>query len=91
MCMRDAADGRESAIERGVRRKIGRRTQVAFDNFAVKIGDDHVLRLHAVIRNAAGLDDDQTFRARNAAGIAESGEHEVATDQVQIGFEHFGS
>ena len=43
---------------------------LAFDDIAVQINDDHILRRHAVIRHTGGLDDDQAALAVDAGDIA---------------------
>src|ERR1039457_2962669 len=86
MCVRDAPDLREGAIKRGMRREIGRRPQIAFDHLTLEIRDYHVGRGHLLIRNAAGLDHDETFLARDAARVPEGVDHQSAANQLEVRF-----
>ena len=55
----DRADGGELAVEQGVGVEVGGGLEVAFDDLAVEVGDDHVLGAEVVVVDAGGLDDDE--------------------------------
>src|ERR1700722_17055793 len=82
-----AADAAEGFVQLEVRLQIARRPEQAFDDVALKIGDDHVLRLHNVVVHAARLDDHETFLAVDAAGIAKGVEHQTAAHKFKICFQ----
>ncbi len=83
----DGADGREFAVEQGVGVEIGGGAEVAFDDPAVEVGDDHVLGAEVVVVDAGGLDDDEALFAIDAGGVAEGVEDEAALDELEVGFE----
>ena len=87
----DGADGRELAIEEGVGVEVGGGLEVAFDDGAVEVGDDHVLGAEVVVVDAGGLDDDEALGAVDAGGVAEGVEDEAFADQFEVGFEDFGA
>ena len=60
---------------------------MALDYVAKQIGDDEMLWPHVLIRDAAWLDDDQSFGTRNAAGIAECIEDQPLAHEFEVGFE----
>ena len=68
----DAAQLRKFTIEQCVCVQIAGRAQRAFDDFSVQISNDHVGSSHALIADAAGLDDDQGLCAGavDAADVA---------------------
>jgi hypothetical protein len=70
-----------------VRVEIGGGLEVAFDDLAVEVGDDHVAGAEVVVIDAGGLDDDEALLAVDAGGVAEGVEHEAAADELEIGFE----
>lgn len=88
MGMCDAADAGKGFIKDQVSGYVGRRAEVAFDRLAVEINDDKIFRLHRVVVDAAGLDDHEAVRARNAAGIAEGEKNKTATDEFEIGIQN---
>jgi len=63
-------------------------TQLAPDDLAVEIGDHEVVGLHALVGDAARLDDDEVVLAADAADIAEGVKHEPAAHHFQIGFQN---
>ena len=63
----DGADGGELAIEQRVGVEVGGGTEVAFDDLAVEVGDDHLAGLELVVVDAGGLDDDEALFAVDAA------------------------
>ena len=71
--------------------EIARRAQGAFDDFAVKIGDDEVCGGELGVFNAAGLDHDQGFGAGavDSAGVAEGVGSEAAAGDLLVGIEDF--
>ena len=83
----DGADGGELAVEQRVGVEVGGGTEVAFDDLAVEVGDDHVAGLELVVVDAGGLDDDEALLAVDAGGVAEGVEHEAAADELEVGFE----
>jgi len=89
MSVADTADFVEGFVENEVSRKVGRRAQIAFDDFSVEIGDDQIFRLHFLVGDAAGLDDDEGVFAGDAASVAEGVENQSAANQFEIGFENF--
>src|ERR1035438_1280107 len=62
--------------------------QIVISDLTGKIGDHNLLRREFVIGNTAGLDGNQSLTAVDAAGIAEGVEHEAATNQFQVRFQH---
>ena len=82
--MHDAADSRELAVEQDVRRRVGRRLQLAFDDVAVQIDEHHVRRLELRVGNAARLDRDDAALPVDAARVAERQAHEATLDQLLI-------
>lgn len=91
MRVHDRADSRELAVEEQMRGEVRRRAEIAFDDFAVEIGDDHVLGLHGLVREAAGLDGDEASLAVDAADVAESVKNEAAADQFEVGLKDLGA
>ena len=47
---------REVPVEFDVRRRIARRSELPFDDLAVEVDDNHVIRRHSVVVDAARLD-----------------------------------
>ena len=87
--MGNAAHVRERLIKFDVRRRIARRAELAFHHFAFKVNDDHIVRRHIVIRNAAGFDDDQSAFAVDLADVAPSEEHEFIFNEVEVCLQNF--
>src|ERR1035438_3088708 len=87
MCVDHAADLRKLAIEQSVRIQVARRTQPAFDDLAVKIGNDQVGGCHRGVIDAAGLDHHQWFEAGaiNAADVAEGVRSQAAASDFAVG------
>ena len=84
--MHDAAAFGEGAVQFQVRRHIAGGTQIAFNNMAVKIDDDHIFGFHGIVRNAGRFDDEQTFLTVDSAHIAPGECDQVIFGQQQIGF-----
>ena len=57
------------------------------DDSSVQIRHNEVRRLHLVVRDTTGLDDDQAFLASKSAGVSKGRKHQSSSDQVQIGLE----
>ena len=87
----DGADGGELAVEEGVGVEVGGGFEVAVDDFAVEVGDDHEFGVEFVVVDAGGLDDDEALLAVDAAGVAEGVEDEAAADEFEVGFEDGGA
>ena len=85
------ADRRKLAIQQRMGVKIGGRTQVAFNNLAVKIRNDHVLGAQLVVVDAGRLDDHQALLAVHARGIAEGVQNEAMADKFEVGFKDLGA
>jgi hypothetical protein len=83
----DGADGGEFAVEQGVGVEVGGGLEVAVDDLAVEIGDDHVLGTELVVVDAGGLDDDEALLAVYSAGVTEGVKDEAAADEFEVGFE----
>ncbi len=83
----DGADLWELAVEEGVGVEVGGGAEVAFDDVAVEVGDDHVLGAEVVVADAGRLDDDEASGAVDAGGVAEGVEDEAALNQFEVGFE----
>src|SRR5271168_1468027 len=69
--MRHAANFGKGVVENQVSGQIGGGPQGSFDHFSVQVHNDEVCSLHVFVRNAARLDDDQTFPAPDPAGVSE--------------------
>ena len=78
--VRDSADVRKVPVQLEVRSQIGGWAKLGFYQRTLKIANNHVLRLQFLVRDAAGLDDDQAFIAVDAAGVAEGIYNQPATD-----------
>src|ERR1019366_1756368 len=91
MRMDDAADLWKLAIEKGVGVQVAGRTQFAFDNFAVQIGDDQVGGRHGGVIDAAWLDDDQRTGAGSVdtADVAKGVWGQSAASDFAVGEENF--
>ena len=87
----DGADGWEFAVEESVGVEVGGGFELAFDDLAVEVGDDHELGDEFVVVDAGGLDDDEALVAVDAAGVAEGVEDEAAADEFEVGFEDGGA
>jgi hypothetical protein len=87
----DGADGEELAVEKGVGVEVGGGLEGAVDDFAVEVGDDHVLGAEVVVVDAGGLDDDEALLTVDAGGVAEGVEDEAAADEFEVGFEDLGA
>jgi len=85
----DSADLGEFAVEQGVGVEIAGGAELAFDDFAVEVGDDEVLGRHGGVVDAAGLDDDEGLGAGavDAAGVAEGVGSEAAAGDFLVGVE----
>src|SRR5579871_5622561 len=86
MRVRYASDGGEGAVQSRVCRQVRRRAQRTFDNAAVEIGYHHIAGAHLVIRNAAGLDDDEPFFERHGAGVTKGINDQTTPDELEVGF-----
>ena len=87
----DGADGEELAVEQGVGVEVGGGPELAVDDLAVEVGDDHEFGDQLIIFDPRGLDDDQALVAVDAAGVAEGVEDEAALDDFEVGFEDLGT
>jgi len=54
--VRDAVDLRQVFVDVGVRGGVAGRREVAVDEVAVEVGDDHVVRAQFVVADAGGFD-----------------------------------
>src|SRR5260370_20705088 len=91
MRVRDAADLRECAIERGMCWEIRRGPQVSVYNVPFDVRDNHVRGRHLLVLNTAGFDHDETFLARDAARVSEGVDHEAAANQLEVRLEDLNS
>jgi len=80
----DGADGGELAVEEGVGVEVGGGFELAVDDVAVEVGDDHEFGDELVVVDAGGLDDDEALFAVDAAGVAEGVEDEAALDEFEV-------
>src|SRR5882757_2276412 len=87
----DGADGGELAVEEGVGVEVGGGLELAVDDVAVEVGDDHEFGDEFVVVDAGGLDDDEALVAVDAAGVAEGVEDQAALDYFEVGFEDLGA
>jgi len=87
----DGADGGELAVKQGVGVEVGGGFELAIDDLAVEVGDDHEFGDEFVVVDAGGLDDDEALVAVDAAGVAEGVEDEAALDEFEVGFEDCGA
>ena len=83
----DAADFGKRAVKHEVRRSIGGWLQIAFDDFSVEIERDHVRGGHGMVRDDAGLDDDEAALAVDGAGVAPRYDDESAVNECDVGAE----
>ena len=83
--MDDAADLRKGLIQLQMRRGVGRGTQRSFHDASFQIDHHHIRWLHALIRHAGWLDDDEAPRAVDPAHISPSIEHHAAAGKLKIG------
>jgi hypothetical protein len=80
--MDHAPDLGEAAIQEEMRRRVGRRPQLALDNPAILQRDHHqILRPQLVVWHAARFDYENADFAVDAAGIAERESHETGTNE----------
>ena len=86
--MDNAAKRRITAVEFKMRRGVGRRTILPFHHLATHINHHHIVRFHAFVGNAAGLDHHQPAFAVNGADVAPGKGHQPVTRQIHIGFKH---
>lgn len=56
-----------------------------------QVADYDIVGLHALVRDAARLNGNQSVDARNSANVPERVQHQSAPDQFEIGFEDFFS
>jgi hypothetical protein len=91
----DAAQLRKFAVKQGMGVEIAGGAQMAFDDFAVEIGDDQIGGNEGCVIDAAGFDDDKRLSPGSvntlttyAAGIAEGVWGEAAPGDFLIGFEN---
>ena len=87
----DGADGEELAVEEGVGVEVGGGFELAVDDVALEIGDDHVFGTELVVVDAGGFDDDEALGAVDSGGVAEGVEDEAAFDEFEVGFEDGGA
>jgi hypothetical protein len=83
----DGADRGELAVEESVGVEVGGGAEIAVDDFAVEVGDDHVFGAEVVVVDAGGLDDDEALLAVNAGGVAKGVEDQAAADEFEVRFE----
>jgi len=90
MRVNDPADLWKLAVKQGVGVQIAGGAQVAFDNFAVEVGNDQVGRGEGSVIDPARLDHDKGFGsgAINATGIAKGVWSETATRDFLVGAEN---
>ena len=62
--------GGECAVQRQMRRCIGRGAVFPFDDLPVEIDDDHLPGLQCAVFHAAGLDDDKTARSVDGRDVS---------------------
>ena len=72
-------------VEPGVGGRVGGRVHSTLHLIAVKVDDDHILRLKIFIGNAAGLDDKDFLLSVDAAYVAPG-----KCDQAVLGKQHVG-
>ena len=82
MGVRDAAHFGKRLVELDVRGRIRRRAEIPLHHFAVQIDDDHVARLHAVVLDARGLDDDEPRLSIDGGDVPPRKEHEFVLYEV---------
>ena len=87
MRVRYSTDAGEMFVQFQMRRQVRGGAQVAVDDFACEVGDDHVRWRQLLIGNAARLDGNQPFGAIDPADIAEGVEHKTAANQFQVRFQ----
>lgn len=90
MCVNDASNRWEFAIEESVGIKIAGRAKGAFDDIPVEIGDDEIASGEGGVVDSTGLDDDERLGAVtvDAARIPEGMRGEAATGDFAIGLEY---
>ena len=87
--MHHTADGGKRAIERQMRRRIGRRAKIALDHLAGdKIDADHLFGFHRLIGDAGRLDDHDAACAVDCADVAPCEGDEVELWQLQVCFQY---
>ena len=84
MGVRDAADVGECLVELDVRGRIAGGAELAFHHLPFEVHDDHVVRRHVVVGNAAGLDDNEAALSVDLADVAPREQHELVLDEVEI-------
>ena len=82
--VRHAAHVGKCLVKFDMRGRIGRRTQVALDDLAVQIHDHHILRLHLVILDAGGLDDDEPRRPVDLRDVAPCEQNQLVFDKIEV-------
>jgi len=87
----DSADFREGAVKHQMRRRVRTRLQIAFHHLAIGERDDnHVLRFHVGVGDAARFDDNHAALSVHAAGVAPGLDDQTFGYQIQIGLADFG-
>jgi hypothetical protein len=86
--MRHATNLRELFVQLEMGCEIGRGPKFTVDDFPIEIRNDNVPGRQLIVRNAAGLDGDQSLVTIHSADIAEGIEDEAAPDEFEIRFQH---
>jgi hypothetical protein len=82
--MDDSADPLEGAVQRQVRRRIGRRTAVSADDVAVEVDDDQVVAVERVIGDPTRLDRDEPAGAVDAADVSPRQRYQAVRRKRQV-------
>jgi len=85
----DTADCREAFVEKEMSGQIGGWPKSSLDKASLQIGDNHVLRLQFLVRNAARFDHDEPCPAGYPAGVPECVKNQTAADQFEVRLQHF--
>ena len=86
MRVNDASGCRESFIELQMRRRVGRRVQIPFDLFTLKVHNHHVGGLQVLIRNTRRFDHEKPLLAVDSGYIAPSEYNQAVFLKSHVGF-----
>lgn len=84
--MHHTADVGKRLLQRHMCGSVAAGLPFTLEHAAFQINHDHILRTHAVVLHAGGLDHDETALPVNAGDIASGESDEAVFGQKQIGF-----
>ncbi len=89
MSMNHPTNIKELAVQFNMSWRIARWLQLAFDDHAIQIKNNHVGWLHCLIRNTTGFNHYQTILAVDCTNVSPGKNNQSVSHQIQIGLPYF--